>query len=149
MEIPAYTDPGSWQIALEATDATLSMSTARGPRTLYRTSEISGAFYLRPDGSLAGFSLELPFPRRWGEPVSLSWEAADLDTDESVSLRLGENETRADVSVLSVVIPGEPAYVKIVLETAFSPRSLRLPGLGLHRARPVTLRLFSEIRPAA
>ncbi|GAA3601229.1 hypothetical protein GCM10022419_101800 [Nonomuraea rosea] len=146
---PYYTDPDSWRIALDATEATLSVNTAKGPRTLYEAPQINGAFYLRPSGSLAGFSMRLPLASsRAGEPPVLWWESADLDLDGAAWLRLGQQEVLSDVSVLRAEVPGERPYLKIVMETVFSSWSLRLPALAWRPPRMVTLRLFSEIRSA-
>ncbi|MFC4122112.1 hypothetical protein [Nonomuraea zeae] len=149
MAVSPYTDPDSWRIALDATEATLSVHTRKGPRTLYVVPRIDGAFYLRPDGPLAGFSLQLPLPSsRGGDAPVLWWESADLDLDGAAWLRLGRQEARSQVSVLRAEIPGERPYLKIVMETVFPSWSLRLPALAWHPPRAVTLRLFSEIRSA-
>ncbi|AQZ69603.1 unnamed protein product [[Actinomadura] parvosata subsp. kistnae] len=136
----------AWRIAMDATEATLSASTSPDP--LFTLPSLDGAFYLRPGGGLAGFALRLPLPARRGEPQDLWWEAADLDREGRAWLRLGQHEVCRAVSVLCAEIPGERPYEKIVLETAFSSWSLRLPGVPLLRPRRLTLRLFSELRPA-
>ncbi|MFB4270591.1 hypothetical protein [Nonomuraea sp. GTA35] len=134
----------AWRIAMDATEATLSTGTSDEP--LYPLPGLTGAFYLRPGGALAGFALRLPLPARRGEPRDLWWEAADLDRDGRAWLRFGQQEVCRAVSVLCAEIPGERPYEKIVLETAFSSWSLRLPGVPLLRPRRLTLRLFSELR---
>ncbi|MBF8193056.1 hypothetical protein ITP53_46785 [Nonomuraea sp. K274] len=141
----SYTDPGAWRIAMDATEATLSMSTPGG-RLTQELPRVSGSFFLRPSGALAGFALRLLLPPHWDGPQVPSWEAADLDVDEQAWLRLGRHEVCRPVFVLCTRVPGEHSYTKIVLETSFSSWSLRLPGAAWHRPRPVTLRLFSEIR---
>ncbi|WP_043636338.1 hypothetical protein [Nonomuraea candida] len=78
----------------------------------------------------------------------LQWESAELDSDAHAWLRFGGQAVHSPVSVICAEIPGEHPYVKVVLETVFSSRYLRLPGWAWPRSRPVTLRLFSEIRPA-
>ncbi|WP_049561599.1 hypothetical protein [Nonomuraea sp. SBT364] len=145
MATPSHIGPGSWRIVLEATEATLTTSTRKGPRLLFALPRLDGAFYLRPHAGLAGFALQLPLPSRRAEPPVLHWESAELDRDGHAWLRFGRQEVRSPVSVLCAEIPGERPYVKIVLETVFSPSSLRLPAWFL--PRPVTLRLFTEIRP--
>jgi hypothetical protein len=131
---------GSWQIAMDATEATVSMSTWLGPRPLYDVPEITGSFYLRPGGGLAGFALRIPLPSQ-----ELTWDSADLDRGGRSRIRLGRRETGAAVSVLCAQVPGERPYYKVVLETAFSSWRLRLPGVPLYRPRRITLTLFSEI----
>jgi hypothetical protein len=129
---------GSWRIALEATEATLT--TSSGP--LYAPPRLDGAFYLRPDATLAGFDLRLPL----ASPEALLWESADFDRDGHAWLRLGRQAVRSPVSVICAEIPGERPYVKIIMETVFSSSSLRLPTMTRFRPRRVTLRLFTEIR---
>lgn len=146
MATSSHIGPGSWRIVLEATEARLTTSGRKGPRLLYAPPHLDGAFYLRPNATLAGFALRLPLSsRRAGAPV-LYWESAELDRDGHAWLRLGRRAVRTPVSIVCAEIPGERLYVKIVLETVFSSGDLRLPGRL--RQRPVTLRLFSEIRPA-
>ncbi|WP_336208689.1 hypothetical protein [Nonomuraea sp. LPB2021202275-12-8] len=140
------TGPGSWRIALEATEARLTTSRQQGLWLLYAPPRLDGAFYLRPNtAALAGFALRLPLPSHRAEPPVLHWESAELDRDAHAWLRFGRQAVRSPVSVVCAEIPGERPYVKIVLETVFSSRSLRLPAWL--PPRPVTLRLFSEIRP--
>ncbi|MFC7584886.1 hypothetical protein ACFQYP_14940 [Nonomuraea antimicrobica] len=129
---------------------TLSVDTGRGPRVLYAPRRISGAFFLRPNGSLAGFSLRLPLPSRVARtPVPvLRWESTSLETGPTAALRLGRQEVQTAVSVLCAEIPGDPAYVKVVLEGTFCSWGLRLPALAWRRPRRVRLRLFTEIRVA-
>ncbi|UBU11319.1 hypothetical protein [Nonomuraea gerenzanensis] len=134
----------AWRIAMDATEATLTTSTSKDP--LYTLPGLDGAFYLRPGGELAGFALRLPLPSRRGGQRDLWWEAADLDREGRAWLRYGQQEVCREVSVLCRQIPGERPYEKIVLETAFSSWSLRLPGVPLLRPRRLTLRLFSELR---
>ncbi|MEV0616485.1 hypothetical protein AB0I81_24435 [Nonomuraea sp. NPDC050404] len=131
---------GSWRIAMDATEATLSMDTWLGPRPLYDVPEITGSFYLRPSGGLAGFALLIPLPSR-----ALRWDAADLDRGGRSRIRLGEREIGAAVSVLCAQVPGERPYYKVVLETAFSSWRLGLPGVPRLRPRRIALTLFSEI----
>lgn len=135
-----------WRIAMDATETTLSTSA----RLLYAAPGLSGAFYLRPGGGLAGFALRLPLPPRRDGPTELWWEAADLDArgGGQTWLRAGRREVCRPVSVLCAEVPGERPYEKIVLETAFSSWALRLPGAPRLRPRRLTLRLFSEIRTA-
>jgi hypothetical protein len=140
MATSSHTGPGSWRIAMEATGAALTVGSWRGKRLLYELPRLSGAFYLRPGGTLAGFDLRLPLP----EGGELTWDSADLDRRSRSRLRFGGQEVRAAVSVLCVEVPGEHPYWKIVLEAEFSSWRLRLPGAG--RCRPVTLTVFSEIR---
>ncbi|WP_043625521.1 hypothetical protein [Nonomuraea candida] len=165
MTIHSHIEPGSWRIATEATEARMSIGRRR-ERGL--PLDVTGAFYLRPSGALAGFTLLLSPPghpggppeRTGGSPArpdgssarpggapELRWEAADLDREGQAWLRFGEQETRSAVSVLDAEIPGEHPYLKIVLETEFSSRRLRLPGLPRLWPRRVTVTLFSEIRP--
>lgn len=146
MATSSHIGPGSWRIVLEATEARLTTSRRKGPRLLYAPPRLDGAFYLRPDAALAGFALRLPLPSRRAEPPVLHWESAELDRDGHAWLRLGRREVCSPVSVVCAEIPGERPYVKIVLETVFASTGLRLPGWL--PPRPVTLRLFSEIRPA-
>ncbi|WP_101786687.1 hypothetical protein [Nonomuraea indica] len=146
MATSSHIGPGSWRIVLEATEARLTTSRRKGPRLLYAPPRLDGAFYLRPDAALAGFALRLPLPSHRAEQPVLHWESAELDRDARAWLRLGRHEVCAPVSVVCAEIPGERPYVKIVLETVFFSGGLRLPGLLV--PRPVTLRLFSEIRPA-
>lgn len=145
MTASSHIGPGSWRIVLEATQARLTTRGRRGLRLLYAPPRVDGSFYLRPDTALAGFSLRLPLPSHRPGPPALRWESADLDRDPHAWLRSGHREVRAPVSVVCAAVPGERPYVKIVLETVF-PSSLLLPPWL--RTRPVTLRLFSEIRPA-
>ncbi|MCK2218744.1 hypothetical protein MF672_033860 [Actinomadura sp. ATCC 31491] len=160
MATSSHIEPGSWRIVLEATEVRLTTSGRKGLRLLYAPPRLDGSFYLRPGGpadadprpggGLAGFDLRLPLaaPRR-GEPPALLWEAAELDRDGHGRLRFGGRELRAPVSAVCAAVPGGRPYVKIVLETVFSSADLRLPATaGWLRPRPVTLRLFSEIRPA-
>ncbi|WP_219467130.1 hypothetical protein [Nonomuraea rhizosphaerae] len=153
-----YTDPGSWRIAMEASAATLSVSTMKGPRVLHELPSFDGAFRLTPAGLLAGFSLRLPLPDR---DACLLWEATDLAVPARMNalartnapggrakVRLGRRETVADLSALCARVPDARfgrAYLKIVLETVFPSLSLRWPAKA--RLRPVALKLFSEIRP--
>ncbi|MEV0162410.1 hypothetical protein B0I32_106105 [Nonomuraea fuscirosea] len=145
-----HTGPGAWRIAMDATEATLSVGTSGRRRSLSDPPGVSGAFYLRPSGALAGFALRLPLrpPAPGAEAPVLLWESADLESEGRAWLRFGRQEVCRAVSVLCAGVPGAHPYVKIVLETAFSSWSLRLPGVRWPRPRMVTLRLFSEIRPA-
>ncbi|MBB6347182.1 hypothetical protein FHU36_003727 [Nonomuraea muscovyensis] len=145
MATSSHIGPGSWRIVLEATEARLTTSRRKGPRLLYAPPRLDGAFYLRPNAALAGFALQLPLPSHRAEPPVLHWESAELDRDAHAWLRFGRQAVRSPVSVVCAEIPGERPYVKIVLETVFSSGSLRLPVW--FPPRPVTLRLFSEIRP--
>lgn len=169
----SHIEPGSWRIVLEATEARLTTSGRRGRSVLFEPLRLDGAFYLRPDAALAGFDLRLPLasPRakppvppltshraeppvppltsHHAEPPVLHWEAVDLDRGAHAWLRCGGRAVRSPVSVVCAEIPGEHPYVKIVLETVFASNSLRLPGRSWLRPRPVTLRLFSEIRSTA
>jgi hypothetical protein len=134
----ASSHTGPWTIALEATQARLTVHGRRGLRLLHAP-PVEGSFYLRPDGALAGFALRLPL--RHGV---LRWESADVDRDGRAWLRLRDREVRAPVTVVCAEIPGPRPYVKIVLDTVF-----RSAALGLRGAlwpRPVRLRVFSEIR---
>jgi hypothetical protein len=144
MAASSHTGPGSWRIALEATEVRLTANRRRGPRLLYAPPRLDGAFYLRPDAALAGFALR---SHRAETPV-LRWESAELDRDAHAWLRFGHRAVRSPVAVVCAEIPGERPYVKIVLETVFSARCLRLPAVARLQPQPVTLRLFSEIRPA-
>ncbi|MGI5273418.1 hypothetical protein ACQEUU_30040 [Nonomuraea sp. CA-218870] len=139
MATSSHLGPGSWRIVLEATQARLTTSGRGGVRLRYAP-RVGGSFYLRPDTTLAGFALRLPLP------AELLWESADLDRDGHAWLRLGDREVRSPVTVVCAAIPGARPYVKIVLETVFRSSSLGLPGVSW--PRPVTLRLFTEIRPA-
>ncbi|MEV4109774.1 hypothetical protein [Nonomuraea sp. NPDC049695] len=137
----SYTDPGAWRIAMDASEAILS--TGAGTRAFH------GSFYLSPAGSLAGFRLRLAFP---GMPEPLFWDSVSLDGGPEVRgvgrLRLGSREAVTRVSGLCVQVPfgrAGDSYLKIVLAASFSPLQLRWPRW---RLRPVTLRLFSEVRPA-
>ncbi|MEW9552832.1 hypothetical protein [Nonomuraea sp. NPDC050783] len=147
---PGAWRPGAWQIVLEATEARLTTSGREGIRLLCAPPRLDGSFYLRPGGALAGFDLRLPLlppgRERHGEPPVLCWEAADLDRDGHGRLRYGNREVCSPVSAVCAEIPGGRPYVKIVLETVFPSGSLHLPGSSWLRPRPVTLRLFSEIR---
>ncbi|MGW0484624.1 hypothetical protein [Nonomuraea sp. NPDC003214] len=145
MATPSHTGPGSWHIVLEATEAKLTARGLKGPRLLFAPTRLDGAFYLRPDAVLAGFALELPLPSHRAEPPVLRWESAELDRDGHAWLRFGSQAVRSPVTVMCAEIPGERPYVKIVLETVFSSRNLRLPAWFLPRT--VTLRLFTELRP--
>jgi hypothetical protein len=147
---------------MDASAGTLSTNTAAGPVLLYELPCFHGSFYLRPTGLLAGFTLQLPLPScpswlREDEAPVLFWESGNLDSDESsggvdgrARLRLGRRQTFAAVSGRCTEVPtgrtGRP-YLKIVLETVFPPLSLRWPTYARQRLRPVTLKLFSEIRP--
>ncbi|NRQ37782.1 hypothetical protein HII36_39030 [Nonomuraea sp. NN258] len=165
MATSSHIEPGSWRIVLEATEARLTTNGRQGPRPLYAPSRLDGSFYLRPTGTLAGFDLHLPLPlpphrfssprpssprfsSHRAEPPVLHWESAELDGDARAWLRFGSLEVCSPVSVMCAEIPGERPYVKIVLETVFWSGSLRLPGSRWLRPRPVTLRLFTEIRNA-
>ncbi|MFI7642610.1 hypothetical protein [Nonomuraea sp. NPDC049400] len=135
----SYTDPGAWRIAMDASEAML-------PTGLV-TRDFHGSFYLSPAGSLAGFTLRFALPGA----AELCWDSVSLEGGRVVrgSSRLwtGGRETRAGVSGLCVPVPVGHAgrtYLKIVLSATFSPLRLRWPKA---RLRPVTLRLFSEIRP--
>ncbi|MET7328372.1 hypothetical protein [Nonomuraea sp. NPDC005650] len=133
------TDPSAWRIVMDASEATLSSG--------HETRDFDGSFYLSPDESLAGFTLRLSLP---GAP-ELLWESASLEGGTEVRgsslLHLGRRTARADVSGFCARVPvglTGSSYLKIVLTATFSPLRLRWPGW---RVRPVTLRLFSEIRP--
>jgi hypothetical protein len=161
-EVP-YTDPASWRIAMEASAASLSMNTLKGPRLLDELPWFQGSFRLTRAGLPAGFTLRLPLPTRpeWlreEETAELLWESVSLEAagipnqfGGRTRLRLGRRETFASVSALCAKIPvgrsGRP-YLKIVLETVFPSLSLRWPREARLRLRPVTLKLFSEIRLA-
>src|SRR5262245_2619133 len=84
--------PGAWRIAMDATEVTLWTRRLTRQRPLYVVPGISGAFYLRPSGALAGFSLELPLPARRGEAPVLVWESEDLENEGRAWLRLGHRE---------------------------------------------------------
>ncbi|MEV1173999.1 hypothetical protein [Nonomuraea sp. NPDC049784] len=136
-----YTDPGAWRIAMDASEAKLS--------TGLGTHDFQGSFYLDPAGSLAGFTLRLAFPGA----AELCWDSVSLEGGPQVRgagrFRIGRRETVAGVSGLCVQVPvGRTgrSYLKIVLAATFSPLRLRWPRA---RLRPVTLQLFSEIRPLA
>lgn len=143
-----HPDPGAWRIAMDATEVTLWTRRMTAQRPLYVVPDISGTFYLRRSGTLAGFALRLPLPatRRGGTPV-LEWESEDLENEGRAWLRLGHREVCRPVSVLCAEIPGARPYVKIVMETVFSSLSLRPPAMAWGLPRKVTLRLFSEVRP--
>ncbi|MEV7808763.1 hypothetical protein AB0O28_38005 [Microbispora sp. NPDC088329] len=159
----SYTDPSAWRIAMDASEGTLSMTTSKGPRLLHELPCFHGSFYLSPVGLLAGFTLQLPLPvhparLRKDEAPVLFWESVDLEADDTPNqvlgnarLRLGRREVSAGVSGLCTEVPvghsGRP-YLKIVLETVFPSVSLRWPVEAWQRLRPVTLKLFTEIRPA-
>ncbi|MBE1593588.1 hypothetical protein ACFPOI_23235 [Nonomuraea angiospora] len=135
-----YTDPDAWRIAMDASEVTLSAGLGSG--------DFDGSFYLSPAGSLAGFTLRLCLP---GMP-ELLWESVSLaggpEVRGSSRLLLDGRVARADVSGLCARVPvgrAGSSYLKIVLTAAFSPLRLRRPRW---RLRPVTLRLFTEIRPA-
>jgi hypothetical protein len=136
-----YTDPNAWRIAMDASEATLSAGLGSG--------DFDGSFYLSPAGSLAGFTLRLSLP---GTP-ELLWESVSLEGGSEVRgssrLMLGRRVARAEVSGFCAHVPvGQTgsSYLKIVLAATFSPLRLRRPRW---RLRPVTLRLFTEIRPTA
>ncbi|MBX6383859.1 MAG: hypothetical protein IRZ07_12935 [Microbispora sp.] len=159
----SYTDPGAWRIDMDASEATLSMTTSKGPRLLHKLPGFHGSFYVSPVGLLAGFTLRLPLPvyppwLREDEAPELYYESVDLEAAKAPNqvrgnarLRLGSRETSAAVSGLCTPVPaghlGRP-YLKIVLETVFASVRLRWPAEAWRRLRPVTLTLFTEIRPA-
>ncbi|WP_147267912.1 hypothetical protein [Spongiactinospora rosea] len=155
-----HANPTAWRIALDACAGMLSMNTSKGLRPLYELPHFQGSFSISREGVLAGFRLRLPLPSearlaQAGTAAELSWESMSLDADGPVNslggrarLLLGRRETFTDVSALCAKIPGERPYIKIVLETVFSPVALHWPTDGWQRLRPVTLTLFSEIRPA-
>ncbi|MEU7884923.1 hypothetical protein AB0B54_05440 [Microbispora bryophytorum] len=159
----SYTDPSAWRIAMDASEGTLSMTTSKGPRLLHELPCFHGSFYVSPVGLLAGFTLQLPLPvypswLREDEAPVLFWESVDLEAEDAPNqvqgnarLRLGRREISAAVSGLCTEVPvgqsGRP-YLKIVLETVFPSVSLRWPVEAWQRLRPVTLKLFTEIRPA-
>src|SRR5690606_10144011 len=145
MTASSHIGPGSWRIVLEATQARLTTRGRRGLRLLYAPPRVDGSFYLRPDTALAGFSLRLPLPSHRPGPPALRWESADLDRDPYAWLRSGHREVRAPVAGGRAAAPGEPPDAPIGRERRVPPALMRAPWL---RTRPVTLRLFSEIRPA-
>ncbi|MGP4104889.1 hypothetical protein [Nonomuraea sp. KM90] len=144
----SYTDPDAWRIAMNVTEATLTMDTPRKLRLLDKVPEVIGSFFLRPSGGLAGFSLRLPLSSRRAVPPVLVWESANLELGEPATLRLGEQEVSSAVSVVCAEIPGEHPYVKIVLETEFPSKALLLPSTWWRRPGTVRLRLFSELHSA-
>ncbi|GGO07941.1 hypothetical protein GCM10010116_16050 [Microbispora rosea subsp. aerata] len=159
----SYTDPSAWRIAMDASGGTLSMTTSKGPRLLHELPCFHGSFYLSPVGLLTGFTLQLPLPvcpswLREDEAPVLFYESVDLEAEKArnqvlgnARLRLGRRETSAAVSGLCTEVPvghSGRAYLKIVLETVFPSVSLRWPSEAWQRLRPVTLKLFTEIRPA-
>ncbi|GAA4188210.1 hypothetical protein AB0C10_12685 [Microbispora amethystogenes] len=159
----SHADPSAWRIAMDASEGTLSMTTSKGPRLLHELPCFHGSFYLSPPGLLAGFTLQLPLPvyPSWlqeDEAPVLFWESVDLETGHAPNevmgnarLRLGRRETSATVSALCTEVPVAGtgrSYLKIVLETVFPSVSLRWPAEAWQRLRPVTLKLFTEIRPA-
>ncbi|GAA5042562.1 hypothetical protein HNP84_002139 [Thermocatellispora tengchongensis] len=158
----SHADPVSWRVATEASAGKLSMNTSKGSRLLHELPRFHGSFTLSRAGLLAGFALRLPLPPgarpawlRAEEPPLLSWESVGLSAGGPPSnvggrarLRLGRRETFTPVWGLCAEVPAGRPYFKIVLETVFPSSSLHWPAEAWRRLRPVTLTLFSEIRPS-
>ncbi|GLW67538.1 hypothetical protein Arub01_57810 [Actinomadura rubrobrunea] len=159
----AYADPKAWKVDADASEATLSLMDRRGPRPLLRLTDFHGSFYLRPNGDLAGFALHLELPPEarssWpgGQAApSLFWESVNLRPSRERGLIgrgrlcLGRRETWSTVSGMCTRVPcrdSELPYLKIVLDTMFASLALRWPAEAARHFRPVTLQLFTEIRP--
>lgn len=158
----AYDRPDAWEIAPDASEASLTMPTRRGPRVLARFPGFHGSFYLRPTGELAGFAFFLPIPpaasssRGDRRPSrSLYWESVDLSHQDARNftgegrLRLDEQEIWATVDGRIAQVPCRGSalpYLKVVLMTEFRAVGLGWPRPAAVRLKRVSLHFFTEIR---
>lgn len=158
----AYSRSDAWQLAPDASDASLTMATSRGSRLLFLLPDFHGSCYLRPSDELAGFAFFLTLPsapsRRLGrgepQPRSLFWEAVDLSHSDERNfsgegrLRLDDREVWATVNGQIAPIPCHgPAqsYLRVVLNTEFRAIGLGWPRPAARRLKRVQLHFFTEI----
>lgn len=160
----AYDCPDAWEMCPDASEASVTMSTHRGPRPLMRLPDFRGSCYLRPNGELAGFAffLSIPpagsrLPRRAGRRTrSLFWEAVDLSHSDPRNfsgegrLRLDDREAWTTVRGQILPIPCQGSalpYLKVVLMTEFRAVMVGWPRPAARRLKRVKLHFFTEIRP--
>lgn len=161
-----YDCPDAWELAGDASTASITVPSVRGLRTLASFPDFYGKVYLRLDGKLAGFSIVLPIPRRRQRLLrgrgrcrptrQLVWECVELEYDDDRvfrgegTLRLEGRRVWNEVTGHSVQIPcagSDRPYLRIMMTTHFRTAGLGWPQRPTSLLSQAELCLFTEIRP--
>jgi hypothetical protein len=146
-----------WEFADEWTAGRLATTTWRGSRIVDRVSRFWGSCYLRPNGLLAGFSIDLVLAGR--QDRTLRWEAIDPEHVNARDFRgpcvLTTSRrtffSRVTGKLIPMALPGSDLYhFKLMLATGYRGVQLNWPSSRLFFNR-LELSFSTEIRqrPAA